>query len=410
MTDRNREDKDHSLDELISQTSEITNRLMKNLYSDFYGESGRTPGTGRKTDNIPGSSSDQNSTIEGRTAEKADLQEENGAAAAASAAEEKEPEKSGQEQLEALVGLKNVKHDVEELASLMKIQKMREDKGLNYVPTSLHLVFAGNPGTGKTTVARILAKLYREIGILSKGHLVEVDRSGLVAGYVGQTAIKTQEKIQEAMGGILFIDEAYTLAKDGDAFGQEAIDTILKAMEDHRRDFIVIAAGYTKPMEKFIESNPGLKSRFNKYLYFEDYSAEELIRIFEMQCEKYSYHLVDSAKEEADRMIRELSENKGENFANAREVRNLFEEIITNQARRAASLQEPTVEQLTEILPVDLHDDPVPDGSVSEETKEPHDDSVPDKPKDPHDDSVPDKPKNSHDDPAPEETKEQKAP
>lgn len=275
---------------------------------------------------------------------------------AAEAVADAEPEKSGMEQLDELIGLDNIKEDVKELVSFVKVQKLRKDKGNKTVPVSLHLVFNGNPGTGKTTIARILAKLYKEIGILSKGQLVEVDRSGLVAGFVGQTATKTQEKIQEAMGGILFIDEAYTLAKDGNDFGQEAIDTILKAMEDNRDDFIVIVAGYTEPMEKFISSNPGLKSRFNKYINFHDYSVEELIRIFDMNCSKYGYLLSDETRECIDRIIGYKVEHKDDNFANAREIRNLFEGIITNQATRVAEIEEPTDEQLNTIDKADMEE------------------------------------------------------
>ena len=233
---------------------------------------------------------------------------------------------------------------------------MREEKGMKSVPVSLHLVFSGNPGTGKTTVARILAKLYKEIGILSQGQLVETDRSGLVAGYVGQTAIKTQKKIQEAMGGILFIDEAYMLNQKDENFGQEAIDTILKAMEDHRDKFIVIVAGYTDLMKEFIESNPGLKSRFNKFFEFPDYTVDELQQIFELQCKKYQYKLT----EEADKAVREeiirLEAEKGENFANAREVRNLFEKIITNQAARVSALEDVDEDMLSTITIEDLTD------------------------------------------------------
>ena len=268
----------------------------------------------------------------------------------------KEPEKSGMEELNELVGLKTVKHDVEELIGLAKVRKMREEKGMKAVPMSLHLVFSGNPGTGKTTVARILGKLYKEIGILSTGQMIETDRSGLVAGYVGQTAIKTQKKIQEAMGGILFIDEAYMLNQKDENFGQEAIDTILKAMEDHRDEFIVIVAGYTQLMKEFVESNPGLKSRFNKFFEFPDYTNEELQAIFELQCKKYQYKLT----EEADRAVREeiirLEEAKGENFANAREVRNLFEKIIANQAARVSALEDVDEETLSTITIDDLTD------------------------------------------------------
>jgi len=250
------------------------------------------------------------------------------------------PGKTGMEELNDLIGLQDIKNDVRELVSFMKVQKKREALGSKSVPVSLHLVFTGNPGTGKTTIARILARLYSEIGVLSKGQLVEVDRSGLVAGYVGQTAIKTQEKIQEALGGILFIDEAYALAKDGNDYGQEAIDTILKAMEDHRDDFIVIVAGYTGPMKTFIESNPGLKSRFNKFIEFPDYSAEELKDIFLMRCTKYGYTLSDEAMKSLETILQYRTTHKDSNFANAREARNIFEAVITNQATRLADMEE----------------------------------------------------------------------
>ena len=268
----------------------------------------------------------------------------------------KEEETDPMEDLDALIGLTTIKHDVKELADFVKIQKLRKDQGMKADPVSLHLVFTGNPGTGKTTVVRILSRIYRQIGVLSKGQLVEVDRSGLVAGYVGQTAIKTQEKIQEALGGILFIDEAYSLAQKDDAFGQESIDTILKAMEDHRDDFVVIVAGYTGPMEKFINSNPGLKSRFNKYIEFPDYTLEELEGIFDMNCKKYEYQVDEDARAQIREMIKARMISRHENFANAREVRNLFEEIITNQARRIASLEEPSPEDIRRVILEDLYE------------------------------------------------------
>ncbi len=269
---------------------------------------------------------------------------------------EKKPEKPAMDELNELIGLTSIKHDVVEMVALAKVRKLREDRGMKAVPISLHLVFSGNPGTGKTTVARILARLYQEIGILSKGQLIETDRSGLVAGYLGQTAIKTQKLIQEAIGGILFIDEAYALSQKDDQFGQESIDTILKAMEDHRDDFIVIVAGYTEPMKKFIESNPGLKSRFNKYFEFPDYTSEELKGIFDMQCKKYQYVLTDEANEKAHTVIAEMEANKGSNFANARSVRNYFESIVANQAARVAEIKDPSEEDITTITADDLND------------------------------------------------------
>ena len=270
--------------------------------------------------------------------------------------EKKEPEKDPMEELDALIGLSKIKHDVKELADFVKIQKMRKDGGLKSVPVSLHLVFTGNPGTGKTTVARILARIYKQIGVLSTGQLVEVDRSGLVAGYVGQTAIKTSKKIEEAKGGILFIDEAYSLARKDDTFGQEAIDTILKAMEDNREDFVVIVAGYTGPMENFINSNPGLKSRFNKYIEFPDYTIDELMGIFDMNCKKYDYEADEEIRAQIRAMIVQRKLGALENYANARDVRNLFEEIITNQARRVAAMESPTQEDMKKILLEDLEE------------------------------------------------------
>lgn len=257
-------------------------------------------------------------------------------------------------ELESLIGLSSVKSDVEELVSLVKLNVMRKTKGLPEIPVSLHLVFTGNPGTGKTTVARILAKIYKEIGILSKGQLVEVDRSGLVAGYVGQTAIKTQEKIQEAIGGILFIDEAYTLVKDGNDFGQEAIDTLLKAMEDKRENLVVIVAGYPELMKKFISSNPGLRSRFNKYIHFDDYSINELVAIFDRIIGKYHYTITDEAKRMVmDKIALKVSE-KDASFANAREIRNMFEHIVSAQALRVAKMNNPSEEDITQITEEDI--------------------------------------------------------
>lgn len=243
-------------------------------------------------------------------------------------------------ELDELIGLDKVKNDVHSLVNLMKVRAIREERGMKQPPMSLHLVFSGNPGTGKTTVARLLSKIYKMMGLLSKGHLVETDRSGLVGAYVGQTAIKTKELVANALGGILFIDEAYTLTsnkKEGD-YGQEAVDTLLKEMEDHRDDLIVIVAGYPALMHEFLSSNPGLTSRFNKYIDFDDYSVDELMQIFRLLCEKNTLTIDDDAAGKLREHIEHLSENKDESFANGRLIRNLFEIVLGNQANRLAQL------------------------------------------------------------------------
>lgn len=271
--------------------------------------------------------------------------------------ESDEPEETIEELLErlnSLIGLAGVKQEVNSLINLLKINKIRENRGYKTPSVSKHLVFLGNPGTGKTTVARLISKIYKQLGVLEKGQLVEVDRAGLVAGYVGQTALKTKEKIDEAMGGILFIDEAYTLAKSGSDFGQEAIDTILKAMEDNRENFVVIVAGYPGPMENFLESNPGLKSRFNKSIFFEDYSKEELFEIFETFCQSNDMILATNAETQLRDYLEQLCNHKSENFANGREMRNLFETALSNQANRLASLTGISDQELREITVEDL--------------------------------------------------------
>ena len=276
----------------------------------------------------------------------------------ASAAEAEKPSFDElMDQLEDLVGLEEVKKDIKNLMNLVKVRKLRQAHDLPVPPMSLHLVFMGNPGTGKTTVARLMSGLYAAIGVLSKGQLVEVDRSGLVAGYVGQTALKTQEVIKSAMGGVLFIDEAYSLSSGGENdFGREAIETILKAMEDHRDDLIVIVAGYTGPMEQFLSSNPGLESRFNKYFFFPDYNGEQLMAIFRSQCKKNGYVLTEEAEKAAVAFFTQLYEERSDNFGNGRDVRNCFEDMIVRQSNRVAAMADPSKEDLMAVLPEDLED------------------------------------------------------
>ena len=260
-------------------------------------------------------------------------------------------------QLDKLIGLASVKKDVKTLANFVKIQKQRESKGLKASSASYHCVFTGNPGTGKTTVARIVANIYKELGVLREGHLVETDRSGLVAEYVGQTAVKTNKIINSAIDGVLFIDEAYTLAEGGSSdYGSEAIATLLKRMEDDRDHLVVIIAGYTKNMKNFIDSNPGLQSRFTRYIEFPDYSADELMQIFEMNMRKYDYHFGEGAKEQLQQVLDDAIAHKDENFGNGRFVRNIFEKVLQHQADRLASESNLTTEQLSSIEKEDLAD------------------------------------------------------
>lgn len=261
-------------------------------------------------------------------------------------------------ELDALVGLDEVKRDVKSMMNLVKVRALREQAGLPVPPMSLHMVFMGNPGTGKTTVARLLGGLYAAIGALEKGQLVEVDRGDLVAGFVGQTALKTKEVIDSALGGVLFIDEAYSLSEGGENdFGREAIDTLLKAMEDHRKDLVVIVAGYTGPMEKFLRSNPGLESRFNKYIAFPDYTGEQLYRIFLSQVERGGYTLSPEADEYAREYFRSVYENRDDNFGNGRDVRNRFEDMVVRHANRVAAMEQPDKDALMQLRKEDFLDE-----------------------------------------------------
>ena len=240
-------------------------------------------------------------------------------------------------ELNELIGLGGVKKEVNNLINMVTVHKLRQQHGLKSPDMSLHMVFSGNPGTGKTTIARMMARIYRSLGILSKGQLVEVDRSGLVAGYVGQTAAKTSKVIESALGGVLFIDEAYALnAGSENDFGQEAINTLLKAMEDHREDLVVIVAGYDGLMDTFIHSNPGLESRFNRYLHFDDYSIDEMLGILDMQLKKGQF-IMDEAARAAVREYIEVSSTGSIAFGNARGIRNIFEKLMVEQANRLSA-------------------------------------------------------------------------
>jgi SpoVK/Ycf46/Vps4 family AAA+-type ATPase len=256
--------------------------------------------------------------------------------------------------LQSLVGLNRVKEDVQSLRNLIQIQTLRAQQGLPNTQVSYHCVFTGNPGTGKTTVARIIASIYKEMGLLKKGHLVETDRSGLVGEYVGQTAPKTNAKIDEALDGVLFIDEAYSLVGGENDYGAEAIATLLKRMEDNRDRLVVILAGYTDEIKEFIDSNPGLQSRFNRYIHFNDYSTAELLDIFKLNLKKSRYKIKRDAFELLEQKIACAVSGKDKNFGNARYVRNTFERIIQQQANRLAKQSSIVSEDLSLITKEDI--------------------------------------------------------
>ena len=341
-------------DQIILQQLDVirsmTENSMKRMNSDFWGTPfenvGKEPVT-PAAPAAPGKGEEKKNTPPTATAKPGD----------GKPAEEELPPPEKMEdlmaELDSYIGLGAVKEEVHNLINMVQVYKLRREHDLPTTDMSLHMVFTGNPGTGKTMMARMMARIYRSLGILSKGQLVEVDRSGLVAGYVGQTALKTQKVIEKAMGGVLFVDEAYALnGKSENDFGQEAIDTLLKAMEDHRDDLVVIVAGYTDLMDKFIHSNPGLESRFNRFLLFEDYSLDELMAIFKMRCGK-GYILSPEAEPLVRDYIAEESAD-GDGFGNARGVRNIFEHILVAQNNRLAKLDTVTRNDLMTLLPEDV--------------------------------------------------------
>ena len=260
------------------------------------------------------------------------------------------------EELNQLVGLEKVKQDVNEIINLLEVQKKRELQGLKNIEIMLHTVFIGPPGTGKTTVARLLGRIFKHLGYLSKGQLYETDREGMIAGYVGQTATKVNKVVEESKGGVLFIDEAYGLTQNGlgNDYGAEAVNTLLKRMEDFRDDLAVVVAGYNEPMQLFIASNPGLRSRFNRYFFFEHFSPSQLLEIFVSFCKKSDFILTPEASEKISDTFELLYQKKDDSFGNARVARNIFEKCVQNQANRIVKIKKLSNKSLKTITEEDI--------------------------------------------------------
>ena len=348
-------------DEIISMQLDLIRKMTENnikrLSDDIWGPSRNAKNTPKPPQGSGNSSVNASSDTKSPD-EKLIKASDGGDGGAPVKAEEDIPPKEDiaelKKELDSYIGLEEVKKEVKNLINMATVYKLRRDNDLPTTDMSLHMVFSGNPGTGKTMIARFMARVYHSLGLLSKGKLVEVDRSGLVAGYIGQTAIKTAKVLEEASGSVLFIDEAYTLtSKTENDFGFEAVDTILKAMEDNRDDLVVIVAGYIELMEEFIDSNPGLRSRFNKYIDFKDYTADEMFDIFKLNCEKACYVLDEDAENEVKGYFAAVGEAAGE-FGNARGVRNTFEKLLTEQANRIAEMETVSRDDLMKITKADV--------------------------------------------------------
>jgi len=350
-------------DEIINLQLDIIRKMTENnirrLSDDIWGPSRKPAQTG--TPPVKPQMPEKNNTPSAADPKKNDedlIKASDGADIIVKEPDEEAPPKESiddlKKELNSYIGLDEVKKEVKNLINMATVYKLRQDNNLPNPDMSLHLVFSGNPGTGKTMIARFMARVYHSLGLLSVGKLIEVDRSGLVAGYIGQTAIKTAKVLESAKGSVLFIDEAYTLtSKTDNDFGFEAVDTILKAMEDNRDDLVVIVAGYIDLMEEFIDSNPGLRSRFNKYIDFADYTADEMMGIFKMNCSKSFYVLDTDAEAEVKEYLTAVSEAAGE-FGNARGVRNTFEKILTEQANRIAEMETVSRDDLMKITKSDV--------------------------------------------------------